>query len=82
MGFRPNGAGKTTTIKMMVGLLTPDQGSISIAGIDILKNPVEAKQNIGYVPDNPDVYERLTVWSISTLWLMYIKSLLKNGKKE
>ncbi len=56
----PNGAGKTTTIKMMVGLLTPDQGSISIAGIDILKNPVEAKQNIGYVPDNPDVYERLT----------------------
>ncbi|NLI61137.1 MAG: ABC transporter ATP-binding protein [Clostridiales bacterium] len=56
----PNGAGKTTTIKSMVGLLTPDSGSISLAGIDASKNPVEAKENIGYVPDNPDVYDRLT----------------------
>ena len=44
----------------MVGLLTPDSGSISLAGIDASKNPVEAKENIGYVPDNPDVYDRLT----------------------
>src|SRR5690554_6179166 len=56
----PNGAGKTTTIKMMVGLLIPDKGTISIAGYDNAKNPLEAKQNIGYVPDNPDVYDRLT----------------------
>ncbi len=56
----PNGAGKTTTIKMMVGLLTPDSGSIRLAGFDTAKNPIEAKQNIGYVPDNPDVYDRLT----------------------
>ena len=59
-GLGPNGAGKTTTIKMMVGLLIPDKGTISIAGYDNAKNPLEAKQNIGYVPDNPDVYDRLT----------------------
>lgn len=56
----PNGAGKTTTIKMIVGLLNPDEGSISINGIDNRKNPIEAKRNIGYVPDNPNLYERLT----------------------
>jgi ABC-2 type transport system ATP-binding protein len=56
----PNGAGKTTTIKMMVGLLNPDEGTIIMKGADIQKKPLEAKRNIGYVPDNPDVYERLT----------------------
>lgn len=56
----PNGAGKTTTIKMIVGLLNPDVGTILIDGTDIRKNPIEAKKKIGYVPDNPDLYERLT----------------------
>lgn len=56
----PNGAGKTTTIKMMVGLLTPDNGTIKIHGFDNAKNSLEAKQSIGYVPDNPEVYDRLT----------------------
>lgn len=56
----PNGAGKTTTIKMMTGLLNPDTGNIFINGHDIQKEPLEAKRNIGYVPDNPDVYDRLT----------------------
>jgi len=56
----PNGAGKTTTIKMIVGLLNPDTGNITINGFDNQKQPLEAKRNIGYVPDNPDVYDRIT----------------------
>lgn len=56
----PNGAGKTTTIKMIVGLLNPDSGSIIIKGFDNRMNPIEAKSNIGYVPDNPNLYDRLT----------------------
>ncbi|HHW49769.1 MAG TPA: ABC transporter ATP-binding protein [Clostridiaceae bacterium] len=56
----PNGAGKTTTIKMIVGLLNPDEGSITIKGFDNQKQPIEAKRNIGYVPDNPEVYDRIT----------------------
>ena len=56
----PNGAGKTTTIKMIVGLLNPDTGSIAIDGTDIAKEPIEAKRKMGYVPDEPVLYERLT----------------------
>lgn len=56
----PNGAGKTTTIKMIVGLLNPDGGKISINGFDNKKDTIEAKRNIGYVPDNPNLYDRLT----------------------
>lgn len=56
----PNGAGKTTTIKMIVGLLIPDRGTITLNGIDVVKEPVRAKREIGYVPDNPDLYERVT----------------------
>lgn len=56
----PNGAGKTTTIKMMTGILLPDAGSIDINGINIVKNPVEAKKNIGFVPDNPEIFNRLS----------------------
>lgn len=56
----PNGAGKTTTIKMMTGILLPDAGSIEINGINIVKDPVEAKKNIGFVPDNPEIFNRLS----------------------
>jgi len=56
----PNGAGKTTTIKMISGILSPSEGSILIDGYDILKNPVDAKRIIGYIPDQPYLYDRLT----------------------
>ncbi|MFZ5353611.1 MAG: ABC transporter ATP-binding protein [Bacillota bacterium] len=55
----PNGAGKTTTIKMVTGILNPDEGSIKINGIDIKENPLEAKRQFGFVPDNPDMFLRL-----------------------
>ena len=56
----PNGAGKTTTIKMLTGLLHPTRGRALLAGHDIQQEPVEAKQIIGYVPDSPFLYEKLT----------------------
>src|SRR5690606_18443247 len=56
----PNGAGKTTTIKMIVGLLRPDEGRITVNGIDVVLDPIGAKEQIGYVPDTAVLYERLT----------------------
>jgi ABC-2 type transport system ATP-binding protein len=56
----PNGAGKTTTIKMIAGLLSPTSGKILINGVDMSKQPVRAKEQIGYIPDQPFLYDRLT----------------------
>ena len=55
----PNGAGKTTTIKMITGILEIDEGDIYIDNISIIKNPVQAKKNFGFVPDNPDMFLKL-----------------------
>ena len=55
----PNGAGKTTTIKMLTGILLPDSGEIFINNIDVAKNPIEAKRQFGFVPDDPNVFLRL-----------------------
>lgn len=56
----PNGAGKTTTLEMITGILDLDDGNILIDGIDIAKNPLEAKKRFGFVPDSPDAFEKLT----------------------
>lgn len=56
----PNGAGKTTTIRMMGGIIAPSSGKIIIGGYDMSQNPVAAKQIIGFVPDRPFLYEKLT----------------------
>jgi ABC-2 type transport system ATP-binding protein len=58
----PNGAGKTTTIRMIVGLLPPTGGNVMVAGVNVWEKPTEAKQLISFLPDNPNVYERLTGW--------------------
>jgi len=56
----PNGAGKTTTIKMIVGLLHPTAGSVKVGGYDVVQQPVQAKAACGYVPDEPNLYAKLT----------------------
>jgi ABC-2 type transport system ATP-binding protein len=56
----PNGAGKTTTIRLITGLLQPTYGRVFIDGIDMASRPRHAKENIGYVPDQPFLYERLS----------------------
>jgi ABC-2 type transport system ATP-binding protein len=57
----PNGAGKTTTMSMLTGFLSSTEGKAEINGIDILENPIEAKKQIGYLPEIPPVYMEMTV---------------------
>lgn len=56
----PNGAGKTTTLRMIAGILRPTAGRVEIAGIDVAKDPVAAKAKLGFIPDRPFIYEKLT----------------------
>jgi ABC-2 type transport system ATP-binding protein len=56
----PNGAGKTTTLRMVTGLLRPDEGSIEVFGVDALADPIGAKRMIAWLPDEPMLYDKLT----------------------
>lgn len=64
----PNGAGKTTTIKILTGLVHPDSGTAQINGMDVCTNAPDVKRTIGYIPDTPFLYERLTT---SEFFLFY-----------
>lgn len=56
----PNGAGKTTTLRVIVGILEPDAGRVTVDGHDVRRQPLEAKRRLGFVPDRPFVYDKLT----------------------
>ena len=56
----PNGAGKTTTLRMIAGILRPTSGSVQIAGTDLATDPIAAKSKLGFIPDRPFIYEKLT----------------------
>ena len=58
----PNGAGKTTTMRALCGILRPTSGQLSVAGFDVQAEPLKVKQQIAYVPDDPPLFETLTVW--------------------
>ncbi|GAB4073845.1 ABC transporter ATP-binding protein [Barrientosiimonas marina] len=72
----PNGAGKTTTIKMLTGLLEPTNGSAEISGIDIWQHPLKAKEKLAYVPDQPNLYPKLTGWD----YLEFVASVFQLQK--
>lgn len=76
----PNGAGKSTTMQMLTGNLAPTQGQILIAGIDLLDNPKQAKQHIGYLPENPPLYQDMTVYE-TLLYCAKLRGVARNKRK-
>ncbi|MDR1608139.1 MAG: ABC transporter ATP-binding protein [Deltaproteobacteria bacterium] len=73
----PNGAGKTTTIRILAGALAPSAGRVFLAGYDLAKQPREAKTILGYIPDRPFLYEKLSGWE----FLLFTAGLYRTPTK-
>lgn len=73
-----NGAGKTTTIKACCGILQFEQGDILINGLSVKEKPIECKQQIAYIPDNPELYEYLS----GIKYLNFVADIYGVGKKS
>ena len=58
----PNGAGKTTTLRALAGILPPSAGQIAVCGFDMVRQPIDAKRCLAFIPDDPRLFETLTVW--------------------
>jgi len=74
----PNGAGKTTTMRMIAGILRPTSGAIEVAGVDVVRDPVRAKAVMGFIPDRPYVYDKLT----GAEFLRFVAALYGQGGTE
>jgi ABC-2 type transport system ATP-binding protein len=74
----PNGAGKTTTLRMIAGILQPTAGTIAIGGVSLADNPVAAKSRLGFIPDRPFIYEKLT----GSEFLRFVAGLYGQGGDE
>ena len=81
----PNGAGKTTTMKIMAGILHPTAGTVRINGVDVGRDPVGAKRHLGYIPDHPFLYGKLTGWEflrfVGGLYCLEENSLRSRGEE-
>jgi len=81
----PNGAGKTTTIRMVAGALAPTSGQIILGGHDLAKEPRQAKSLVGYIPDRPFLYEKLSGWEffefLADLYSVPGRDLAERGPK-
>ena len=72
----PNGAGKSTMMKILTGYINPTKGVVLVNGINVLENPIEAKKNIGYLPENNPLYAEMYVKE----YLQFQASIYKVGK--
>ena len=82
LGFLgPNGAGKSTTMKMITGYLTPSSGAISIAGVNILQDPISAQRQIGYLPEGAPAYGEMTTYNYLD-FIASIRRIPRRAKKD
>jgi len=82
LGFLgPNGAGKTTAMRMLACFLTPDSGTATVCGYDILREPIKVRQSLGYLAENAPAYNEMTVGSFLS-FICDARQINVNGRKE